>query len=199
MKQPATRDQAGSAFAYRRGTCPVIITAPHCYPHWRKDRFKLSERETGFIARNVARRVHCHSLVTKGAQAFDANFDESCPFKDKLSSVVTETPVRLVLDLHGAAPERTFGFAIGTNDGGTELGNHALVELLASALRELDCGLPVVINPKGQFGARHPYTVSRFSAEHLRVPAIQVEMNMQLAPRWREIATVLARFIRLNF
>lgn len=199
MPEKQGQDQGGIALAYRRGVRPVLITAPHQYPHWRTNRFKVAEPHTGPIARNLARRTACHSLVTRGRQKFDPNFDENCPFKDKIAEIHESCGVEFLLDLHGAAPYREFAFAIGTNDGTTTLGHDHLIESLVEALTPVAGGMPTMVNPSEKFGARHRFTVSRYASEELLIPSAQVEINWRLAERWHDIADALAPFLRSNF
>ena len=197
MSKKLGQDQGGSALAHRRGVRPVLLTAPHQYPHWRVDHFKLAEPHSGPLARNLARRTACHSLVTRGRQKYDPNFDEACPFKDKIAEIHEAYSLEFLLDLHGAAPYREFAFAIGTNDGTTLLGQDHLVDALIEVLSPV--AGPIVVNPPQKFGARHPHTVSRFSSEMLMVPAAQLEINSRLVHHWQDIADSLALFLRKNF
>jgi hypothetical protein len=103
----------------------------------------------------------------------DPNWDELCPYKEKISSLVAQQRIRLVLDLHGAAERRPFDVDVGTMHGRSILGSAEAIPVLRACFEA--AGFRTIT--ENVFSAERSHTITRFCATKLGIPAIQLEVN----------------------
>ena len=65
----------------------------------------------------LAEYTGAHALYTVRRIRPDPNFEDDSEYKRTLARLLRQRHIRLVLDLHGASPEREFALALGTIDG----------------------------------------------------------------------------------
>lgn len=180
---------AGLAFCYRPGRRPVLVSAPHGACHWRQGRWKGQDAYTAALAHVLAEHTGAHALYTVRRIRPDPNFEDDSDYKRVLARLLSEHPIDLVIDLHGARSDWEFGLALGTIDSRTcpayEMG---LIQAFIEQKFTLD-GSPGLdrlwVNRFFKGGARQ-HTVTRFVWEQCRVNAVQLEINGRLrmiAPR----------------
>ena len=171
------------AFHYRSGKRPVLISAPHGARHWREGRWKSQDGYTAALAHVLAEYTGAHALYTVRRIRPDPNFEDDSDYKWTLARLLRQHDIRLVLDLHGARPEREFGLVLGTIDGRTcPAYETVIIERFAAYRFGPDC--PHVldrlwINRLFKGGARQ-HTVTRFVWDQCRVNAAQLEINAHL-------------------
>jgi hypothetical protein len=173
-----------SEFCHSPGTIPILISAPHGAAHRRNGRSKEEDEYTVGLARLLAERTGAHALYVWRCSETDPNFDTQAPYKQALKEIVLVSQIKFVLDLHGCAPDRSFGIGLGSIHGRScpqQL--PAILKVLeaysysphAKGLLRLDIDDTF---PGG--GGRLRETITRYVSTVLGVPALQVELNAYL-------------------
>lgn len=173
-------------FTYTAGRLPVLLSAPHGATHTRNGRVKAEDEFTSSFARLVAERTGAHVLYTHHQSDTDPNYARHAPYKVYLKQLVKAAGIRFVLDIHGAAPRRDFGVALGTMNGRTcsprqrnliiqTLGAHGFKQKGTNLHRldrlDVDQTFP---------GGERQHTVTHYVSQNLNVPAAQFEINAYL-------------------
>jgi hypothetical protein len=172
-------------FTYLPGSLPVLLSAPHGAAHIRNGRLKVADEYTASFARLVAEKTGAHVLYAHHKSNTDPNYDRHAPYKICLKKIIEMTPIRFVMDIHGASPRRDFGIALGTMHGRTcrphqrqqimhilaEYGfvNNQQVDMLDRL--DLDNIFP---------GGEKQHTVTHYVSQTLKIPAAQFELNAYL-------------------
>ncbi len=189
------------AFRYISGRNRILISAPHGAVHLRDNKSKEEDEFTSAIARWVALRTSSHVLYLRRKVDYDANWDDDCPYKQKLESIIRENDIKFVLDIHGAAANRDFGIALGTMRGRScpESQKKTIIQVFrsegfdknAQGLKRLD--IDEVFTGRGKDDA---LTITRYVSDQLNISAAQFEINASLRiPLRREDASQNATFI----
>ena len=105
-----------TAFFFREGTVPVMVSAPHAVNHFRSGSVKYADMFTGGIARYLHETTGCHMICSSRFAENDWNYDapKNNRYQRELAAYVSEHHVRLLLDLHGAARTRRYAVEMGT-------------------------------------------------------------------------------------
>lgn len=173
-----------AAFRYRPGRQPVLISAPHGAYHWRQNYWKSPDGCTAALAHVLAEYTGAHALYTVCRIRPDPNFEDDSDYKRRLAQLLRHHDIRLVLDLHGARPNRNFALALGTIDGRSCPDYEALIiQTFREQAFEPDHQHALdrlALNPTHFKGGILQHTVTRFVWEQCRVNAVQVELNAHL-------------------
>jgi len=166
------------------GSVPVVLSAPHGAVHTRQGRAKEEEEYTAALAMLVAALTGAHALYARRRSSTDPNWYAEVPYKERLRQIVEEEKVRFVFDLHGMAPHRSIGIALGTMKGRScpEQRDEIVRLLEASGFRQ-DAAFPNRLDVDRTFTARglgEQETVTRFASQCLGVPAAQIELHPSL-------------------
>lgn len=95
-------------------TSNILISAPHTLPHLRKGKFKWADSGSGALALTLQRATNTHLFYTTRS-GIDPNYYDSSLYKKKLQKYLSKHPeIKLVIDIHGASPKRTFDVDLGT-------------------------------------------------------------------------------------
>jgi hypothetical protein len=138
------------------GKSGILLTAEHATLHYplQKDgtrRTKTPEGGTGALSIMVAENTQSHALVANGRQTGNANSDETHPFKDKMTEVISLPISRAHISIHGMmrahasriGAKHGFSVMIGVGDEPSE----ATIEFQKSLLTiGKDLGLRVSVN-----------------------------------------------------
>ncbi|HBW38242.1 MAG TPA: hypothetical protein DEF89_24425, partial [Desulfosporosinus sp.] len=162
-------------FWFSIGNLPVLVTAPHAVRHFRHKKIKMSDQYTGSIVYLLNQLTGCHAITATKLYGGDPNIDSPCIFKEKISEIVRQEKIKLVLDIHGAAREREFDIDFGTDNGRTLLGKDSLLETLKRNIQAF--GFNKISH--NHFAASGKNTITNFVASELKIPAVQVEINKQ--------------------
>ncbi len=177
-------------YCYLPGSIPILISAPHGAAHIRRGSLKEEDEFTAGMTRLLAERTGAHAIYAWRKSTTDPNFDRGAPYKLALREVVNRARIFFVLDLHGCAPDRTFGIALGSMRG-----RSCPVQLPYILKTFEDHGFSP--SSRGLFfldvdrafpgsGGDHQETVTRYAVDTLGVAALQVELNAYLrVPRRR--------------
>ncbi len=173
-------------FIYIAGRLPVLLSAPHGAAHTRNGKIKNADEYTASLARLVAEQAGAHVLYAHHQSNTDPNYDRHAPYKVYLRRLIKAANIRFVLDIHGAAPYRDFGIALGTMHGRTcsprqrnliiqTLGGYGFQQEGPNLHRldhlDLDETFP---------GGEKQHTITHYVSQGLNVPAVQFELNAYL-------------------
>ena len=163
------------------GSVPVLLSAPHGAIHTRGGQLKEEEEFTAALACYVAHVTDANALYARRQSPTDPNFYREVPYKGQLSAIADEVPLRFVLDLHGMAPDRPVGLALGTMEGEScpDHRGRILEYLRAQGFRS-DAPFPDRLDVDQTFtaiGVGEQETITSFVSQRLGVPAAQVELH----------------------
>jgi hypothetical protein len=181
------------------GTTPVLLSAPHGAVHTRRGEAKEEEEFTAAMACLVASLTGAHAIYARRRSPTDPNWYPDVPYKRRLRQVVRQAGVRFVFDIHGTAPDRPFGVALGTMEGQScpEQRPEIIRHLEACGFRR-DAAFPDRLDVDETFTARgleEQQTVTCFVSQRLGVPAAQIELHPLLrVVKRREDATLPGPF-----
>lgn len=162
-------------YIYLSGRIPILISAPHSVRHFRKKQIKSSDEFTGSLVYLLHQITGCHSIAMTKLYTGDPNWDYPCLYKDAIEQITQEHKIKIVIDIHGAGRDRNFDIDLGTMKGRSLLLKPQIASWVKDQLEE---GFTHVssnyFSANGQDGQ---YTVTRFVAEKLQIPALQLEIN----------------------
>ena len=102
-------------YIIRKGTIPIIFTAPHTMQQIREDgSIKLSEPYTKAIALYLNKYFKVNCMIKINDTGLDPNRDNRDEFKTELLRFIKENNIKLVIDLHGSDKSRDFDIEFGT-------------------------------------------------------------------------------------
>jgi hypothetical protein len=176
--------EGGRGIGSVRGTVPVLLSAPHGAVHTRRGERKEEEEFTAAMACLVAELTDAHALYARRRSPTDPNWYPDVPYKRQLRQIVARDGVEFVLDIHGMAPDRDLGIALGTMRGKScpqhreliinVLGDHGFRQEDGS-LDYLD--VDETFTAQGLSGQE---TITNFAWETLGVPSAQLELHPSL-------------------
>jgi hypothetical protein len=171
-----------SAVAVLRGTLPLILSAPHSTRHWRDGDWKQEEEYTAALGCLLHQATGAHFIYGRYLLNPDPHADDDHgSFKHALDDLFRATPIKLVIDLHGARGDRDFAVAFGTIHGETFADHQA--RLLSSFTQygfsvDPDSSLDrLVINPPRYTGGVRQPTITRYVWRQHHTPAVQIELS----------------------
>jgi len=168
--------------ALRRGSRPVLFSAPHACRHKRGRRWKQEDEYTATIAEWLHRLTGAHAMYLTHSIDPDPHDDDSRNiYKKTLAGFVEQNPVALVIDLHGIMGNRQFGIALGTMKGQSCTPYQtAVIECFEEVgfRRHTPHHLDTlaVNHPRYTGGLTMP-TITRFAHQELGLAAVQIEIN----------------------
>jgi hypothetical protein len=129
----------------------------------------------------VARQTGAPALYARRRSPTDPNWYQDAPYKNHLARIVDQAGVRFVLDLHGTAPDRSFGIALGTMEGRScPKQRDEIIGVLKACGFHQDAPLPGRLDVDGTFTAQGEdgqETITRFVSQKLGLPAAQLELH----------------------
>jgi hypothetical protein len=180
-------------FAYRPGTLPILISAPHGAVHTRNGD-KEEDEFTAGIAQLVAEKSNAHVMWLRRRSDEDPNNDLDSRYKRWLLEIIVRQDIRFVLDIHGANKTRDFGIALGTSGGDScrpEIQDEIIETLKRQSFVSNGTKLRrLTVNPK-RYRASGKGTITSYISEHTDAGAAQFELNAHLRiPQRRSDATL---------
>lgn len=160
-------------FMYLSGRLPILISAPHSVRHVRQKEIKSSDEFTGSLVYLLHQVTGCHAIAVTKLYGGDPNWDDPCIYKDAIRSISREQEIKIIIDIHGAGRERNFDVDLGTMKGKSLLGRNEIVPWVKEKFGL--AGLSKISS--NFFSAADQYTITRFSAEELHIPSMQMEIN----------------------
>jgi len=163
-------------FIYLSGKIPILISAPHSVRHFRKKLIKSSDEFTGSLVYLLHQITGCHTIAMTKLYGGDPNWDNPCLYKDAIENITKEHKIKMVIDIHGAGRDRNFDIDLGTMKGKSLLLKPQIASWVEDKLVEEGFS-HVSSNFFSAAGQEGQYTVTRFVAEKLQIPAMQLEIN----------------------
>ena len=103
----------------RKGSIPVLISAPHAVRQYRCDSTKASDYLTGALALSLAEQLDCFAFVRNCNNQDDPNFpigktlpEANTMYLQYLLNMIELYDIQLVIDLHGCSDQRNFDCSI---------------------------------------------------------------------------------------
>lgn len=174
-REPVTSDADG--LIYIRGDIPVVITSPHSSVHKRMGKLKRQEFYCAAISVMLHSLTGCHVLYANRLIESDPNYYDESSFKAKLIEIISGNQIQLLLDLHGTGSEKDHDIYPGV--GISEeflLGKSDYLDVLRRTAEERD----ISIGDLHVFPAAKQMTVTKYAANKLDIPAMQLEINRSL-------------------
>ena len=164
----------------KQGIIPVIISAPHTTKQIRNGREKEADVYTGALALLLHEITGFHVILnTKLGE--DPNYILGGHYKEVLGEHCLNHEVEMVIDLHGAALNRTFDVDLGTSNGKT-LSKQKLDSIMD---RFQEAHIEATVDKR--FTASHPGTITYHSSNALKMEAVQIEINRKYRNPRREL------------
>ncbi len=175
---PATESEIGLL----AGNQPLLISAPHSARHWREGAWKQEEEYTAALGYLLHQATGAHFIYGRYLLNPDPHDDHDCgSYKRTLDDLFATTPIRFVLDLHGARGDRDFMVAVGTMDGEscaeyeqpllTAFEDQGFTFDSESSLDRL------LLNPSRYTGGIRLPTITRYAWRRHHIPAAQIELS----------------------
>lgn len=174
-----------SWFEVMKGDVPVLLSAPHATQVFRENAWRFADGGgTAALAIQLHELNRVSVIHTVFRAPSDPNYYDDNDYKKTLGTLLQQTGAKLVLDIHGSDSRRPYDIDIGTLDGKSLMGHHAIQEDLIRALQAH--GIEAISS--NFFAASKNHTVTRYCAEH-GVVAMQLEINSSwLDPAGGELA-----------
>lgn len=181
VRYQETPKPGDSRIGFLSGFTPVLLSAPHGAFHNRQGKPKEEEEYTAALASLVADLTDAYALYTRRRSPTDPNWDRDVPYKRRLRQIAAENQVRFIFDIHGTAPNRPFGIALGTMEGRScpEQRDAIIGRLEAHGFR-CESAFPDRLDIDAAFtgtGLTGQETITRFASQCLGVPAAQIELH----------------------
>lgn len=170
-------------FVVKKGSVPVLLSAPHAAPTRREKRVHVREPFVAAIVEALHRRTGAWCIYTD-KHIDDPNHYRDAQYKREIAKIARSGEVWLLLDVHGASEDKHFEIDLGR--GRTLLGRKGIVEVLkknlaAQGIRKIS---------EDFFGVSER-TISSFAAAE-GMAAVQLELR-------RDLRTTASDGLMVNF
>ena len=175
-------------YEYKKGSIPILISAPHTVKQWRNESHKSADIYTGALAKTLHKATGAH-IIYKASTNGDENYTtKETEYRKKIKDIVAKNDIKVIIDLHGMTSDKDSDIDIGT-------GNSSNINLL-----EQDYILSLVKSSLGNnnytvnkyFTGGKAYTMSSYCASKLGVPTLQLEINKKYRTSDSESFTYMA-------
>lgn len=159
------------------GTKPILLSAPHVYPHKRPKlsmAYKIGESLTDTIVEVVCKEHKTFGIVLTDESEYDYNYHkiETNPYKEEVKKIIEDNKIEYFLDIHGLKDGNNYDVSIYYP---TKFSKS--IRLARSIKEGLDRyslrGINIVIL---RFPDGSQETLGEYVASKLRVPSVQIEI-----------------------
>lgn len=169
----------GQTIKIKKGTIPILLTAPHSVRQIRNNKTKAQDMYTGSIVDYIQEQTNCFSITNIFTDNNDPNIDNinCCIYKQELTNLCKENNIKLILDFHGMDIKRESAIDICTNHNKTLLGQ---TNILNCFITELEKNITIENKPitkNKYFFADKKYCITNYSSRELNIPSIELEIN----------------------
>jgi len=167
--------ESAEYYGFIRGKIPVLISAPHGAPHFRRrwHRWKGEDEYTSSIAIELGKLTGAYVIYVKNKTREDPNSDATSKYKMAVAKAVKQYDIKFLLDLHGSDEERPYEIDVGIIHDETQRSScPTFKEVIQEAFSDSE---PEVFNKK--FCAKDACTLTSFAKHKLGIEAAQVEIN----------------------
>lgn len=172
----------GNDYYIKKGSIPIMVSAPHSVNHFRLSEIKYADMFTGAISLLLHELTDCHLIFAGRENHTDPNFssEEESSYKKALKSYCQENNIRLLIDIHGMAEDHESAIELGTIDeNDSSLGKNKFIkdfffQAFAYYFKGLEKGKAV---SNKNFKASNENTITNYISSNLKIPSIQTEIN----------------------
>ncbi|MEN8907782.1 MAG: hypothetical protein ABF289_17670, partial [Clostridiales bacterium] len=171
------KKRSKKSFIYKKGSVPILLSAPHTINQVRDGSEKRAEVYTGSIVKILNKESKCHIIYRSKNDSLDPNFDspdDDGDYKNKVIDIIRKNNIKVFLDIHGAQESRDFDIDLGTDYQQSLFGHNFISELI-----KLIMGKNLILNIKENdtFPASFQHTVTKNTYLNAFIPCIQLEIN----------------------
>ena len=102
-----------AGFTIRKGTLPILISAPHAYAHKRPNlsgSYKIGELWTDYLCEQICLSTNAWGICTNDLIDYDPNYHpfERNPYKQAIQDIMSKNKIAYFLDLHGLSDKHDY-------------------------------------------------------------------------------------------
>lgn len=160
-------------YKYKKGSIPILISAPHTVKQLRNEKYKKADIYTGALIKTLHEATDAH-VIYKTSTKGDENYTtKETKYRKKVKDIVEKNDIKFIIDLHGMTSDKDSDIDIGT---GSEknvniLGQKGILSVVKKSLR----GTNYTVNK--YFAGGGSNTMSTYCSQKLGVPTLQFEVN----------------------
>lgn len=166
--------ESSDYYRFKKGTIPILISAPHGARHLRNGKWKGEDEYTASIAIKLADFTGAHAIYVKNATREDPNFDIECKYKEEIKKISENYGIRFIADLHGANLNRNFKVSVGIINKDSE---RCSCPTFKDLIREAFSSFQKDIFNLDSLRASSSGTITYFAKNTLELEAAQFEIN----------------------
>ncbi|SCY30949.1 N-formylglutamate amidohydrolase [Alkaliphilus peptidifermentans] len=165
-------DKSRGIYNYKRGSIPIMVSAPHSVKQIRNNNVKAADVGTGGIAIVLHELTDCHVIYRTFTANGDANRDLNCNYKRELVKKLAKNNIKYLIDLHGMRRDRPHDIDVGTLNGLTTdwiTDNLIIDKFTTHGIKDVRFNYLFDGTPRG--------TVTRTVYQQLGIICFQLELN----------------------
>ena len=159
------------------GSIPVVLSCPHAVAHYRSGERIKPHLYTGALTRQLAERTSSNALVYARTTDEVPDWGKEGPYKRQLTKIIQKSNACFVLDIQGSDKSIQGDVLIGIIGQASLLEKRYLLDIFKRALREAGLTKIVVDRPDYGFDAGGQYTITRYTSEIHKTPAMQLSIG----------------------
>lgn len=171
-KNKFLKDNKEENFVILNGEGDFMLSAPHGVSQVRLGKPKFAEPGSLALALDLKDRTGVHMIAKTKNCNDDANFDNICPYKDRLKRYIEENHIKYLIDIHGMKKSRDIDINLGVFMGFNIRPNEPLFDFLCEELKAKGFVYEIDSPFWGKAG-----TVSGTIAQELGIWTLQLEVN----------------------
>lgn len=164
-------------FKIINGTLPILLSAPHVYPHKRPSlscAYKGEEAYTDDIVLDICKNINCFGIIQSKETNYDPNFhkERSNPYKQEIKEMTYKKKFKYFVDIHGLRNHEEYDIGIFYPTRFSR--SLAFARKISESLNRGELrGVNIFIF---RFLDNYQETLGEYVASKLRIPAIQIEI-----------------------
>ena len=176
------------SFKIVKGKNPILLSAPHVYPHIRpnfEDTPKKNELYTKEIVQTIAMKLDVSAIYTTSKQHSDPNWYIESPYRKGIFDLIEENDIKIFIDIHGLNIDNTEDIIIFVNK--LDISGNQIAQKLKNELMNYFKEVPVK-----EFINNEQFTISEHIFDKYRIPSLQLELNLRLRrdkDNWGKLAS----------
>ena len=162
-------------FEVIQGKSPILISAPHVFPHYRPGfelRPKVRELFTKEFAIELAKQLDCFCIISTTIQKLDPSWYKESPYRKCVGEVIKENNIELFIDIHGKQLQGKKMFEVWVNEN-----DRNAVELIRNWKHYLSDDMEL---EKKAFINNNQCTLAEYVYSEHKIPSLQLELSLEL-------------------
>lgn len=175
----------GKEFVIKKGSIPIMVSAPHAVNHFRNGSMKKADIFTGSIAYLMHEITGCHLICALNQRSSDANYspEEDSIYKRELKNYIDGNNIKVLIDLHGCNSSKPCSVELGTiNEDLLSLRDYKFIkDLFVYSIQHFlknNDKKEIFINK--EFKASNENTITNYIFRECSISSIQLEVNNTL-------------------